>query len=219
MLTCKHVNIFNIWTFKHFDSTLIPLFKHGVAWAWRYSTLFDASRRCSTLLDVTWRFSTLFDATRRYSTLLDAIRHYSTLLDATRRYLTLLKAIRRYSTLFDTTRRYSTLLDATRRYSTLLNAIWRYSTLLKAVAGRLGRQTWPIENHHCFIKKQIKNQGSSPWTARFKRYRRRQCRGTDLLYFVSIVAKCLLRCMKPRLYMKHEWPSYIPPAAACFSSL
>jgi hypothetical protein len=65
------------------------------------------------------------------------------------------------------------------------------------LAGRLDRQTWPgrlvniikikdglkIENQHCIVsfKKQIKNQGSSPWTSRFKRYCHRQCRGTDLL--------------------------------------
>jgi hypothetical protein len=39
------------------------------------------------------------------------------------------------------------------------------------------------------FKKQIKNQGSSHWTARFKRDRRRQCRGTAPTCFYWIRSK------------------------------
>jgi hypothetical protein len=136
-----------------------------------------------TILDTTWRYSTLLDASRRYLTLLNAFWRYSTLLDATRRYSTLLDSIQRYSTLLDAAWRCSTLLDAAWRCLTLLDATRRYSRLYLTL---LGRQTWPADLADR-LGRQIKNQGSSHWTARFKRDRRRQCRGTDLFWHLMSI--------------------------------
>jgi hypothetical protein len=68
------------------------------------------------------------------------------------------------------------------------------------LASRLGRQTWPadlacqtwpsdFENWKptLFHVKTDSKSESSPWTARFKRYRRRQCQGTDLFKLCNIL--------------------------------
>jgi hypothetical protein len=180
-----------------------------------YSTLLNAARR---FLDATWRYLTLLDAIRRYSTLLDATRRYSTLLDAfstlldvTRRYLTLLDATQRCSTLLNATRHCTFNYEAT-WLAFLAGRLGRHTwpvdlagrlgrqTWPADLAGRLGQQTWPtdllklkmalrLKNNIVSFKKQIKNQGSSHWTARFKRDHRRQCRGTDLLSRVCLQNK------------------------------
>jgi hypothetical protein len=181
----------------------------------RYLTLLYATWRYLTLFDAIRRYLTLFDAIRRYSTLLDAAQCYLTLFNAIWRYLMLFNATWRYSTLLDATRRYSMLLDTTRCYLTLLAGRLGRQTWPADLAGRLGRQTWPadlagrlgrhlagrlgrqtdlaiwkLKANIVSCKNRVKTRELSLNCYRLKRYRRRQCRGTNLFILCYLFLHC-----------------------------